>query len=132
MRVQPSYIESITTAPTMLLIKVTFFIMYLEIFRLKHWLKICSITGIVVVVAFYGSMTIITLVVTTPRRHESWLECDLAPRHQIALNISVPQSAFGLAFDLYILALPILGVWKLQMPKKRKAGIILVFFTASL
>lgn len=106
--------------------------MYLEIFRLRHWLKVCSILGIAVLIAFYGSMTIIAFVIATPRRHENWLECDLAPRHQIAVNTSVPQSAFGLVFDLYILALPILGVWRLQMPRKRKVGIILVFFTASL
>ena len=116
----------------MLFIKISFFIMYLEVFRLKRWLRICSLAGCIAVTVFYGSMEVVMLIATTPRRHESWLEAYLAPRHQIMLQINVPQSAAGAVFDVYILALPIIGVWNLQMPRKRKAGVILLFMTATL
>lgn len=46
-----------------------------------------------------------------------------------ARDLSVPQSAIGLALDLYIVIIPIIAVIKLQLPRRRKIGIVLIFMT---
>jgi hypothetical protein len=46
-----------------------------------------------------------------------------------SLALSVPQSVVGLAIDLYILILPIIALAQLQLPRRRKVGISLIFMT---
>ena len=106
--------------------------MYLDIFRLMRWLKICAIGGGVVTALFYGTLAVCLFIFTTPGPRQTWLEKTKDPNYRYHSSFGVPQSVVGLAIDLYILILPILGVMKLQMPNKRKIGIILVFTTASL
>ncbi|KAK0516328.1 hypothetical protein JMJ35_000931 [Cladonia borealis] len=123
----PLYLISILLAPTMLFTKVSFFIMYLDVFHLIRWLKISAYIGGIVTALFYGAMTVCSFVFgAAPPHHET--THDMA----ISLELSVPQSCVGLVIDLYILILPILGVTRLQMSIRRKVGVILVFLSAIL
>ena len=59
-----------------------------------------------------------------PRRGEIWFSgLDIA-RAQITVKSPVPQAAFGLAIDIYILVLPIIAVNQLQLPNRRKLDVI--------
>lgn len=129
---QPGYLWEVLAPPTMLFTKTTFFIMYLDIFHLMRWLKISAYIGGVVTVLFYGSMTVCLFIFSTPRRHETWLEQLQSSGQHLALAFSVPQSCVGLVIDLCILVLPIVGVIRLQMPTRRKVGVILVFMSATM
>ena len=114
----------------MLFTKATFFIMYLDIFHLMRWLKISAYIGGVFVILFYGSITVCLFISATPGRHETWTEQVQSPRQRLGLALGLAQACFGLVIDLYILVLPILGVTRLQMPTRRKVGIILIFMSA--
>ena len=51
---------------------------------------------------------------------------------RLDLALSVPQSIVGLVIDLAILILPIVAVTQLQLPRRRKIGVILIFMTGLL
>ena len=106
--------------------------MYRQIFRPMRWMRISALAGIFVTTVFYVSMTVCLLVFATPYKGETWLSHSNTSRERLNLKFSVPQSAVGLAIDLYILILPIAAVNKLQMAARRKLAIIIVFGTGLL
>ncbi len=127
--IQPLYLMSVIQPPTMLFIKVSFFIMYLDVFHLMRWLRISAYIGGVVTALFCGAMTVCMFILGTPAPHQTLVEHATTHDEAIILNFSVPQSCVGLVIDLYILILPILGVSRLQMSPRRKVGVILVFLS---
>lgn len=126
---KPSYLMGILPPPTMLFLKTTFFILYLQLFNPMRWLRLSAYIGITFTVMFYAGMTIALFIFTTPRQDETWLSHQFTHSEQLALAMSIPHSCVGLAVDVYILVLPIIAVSKLQMPARRKVGIILLFAT---
>ena len=116
----------------MLFLKLTFFIMYLDIFGPMRWLRICGYIGAIFTTLFYGSMTIALFIFATPGRGETWWSHTTTRGERLDLALSVPQSVVGLAIDIAILVLPIVAVMQLQLPKKRKFGVILIFMTGLL
>lgn len=46
--------------------------------------------------------------------------------------MNIPTSAFGVVIDLFILVLPIIAVLQLQLPTRRKIGVIVIFMTGLL
>jgi hypothetical protein len=45
------------------------------------------------------------------------------------VDTNIPAASIGLFLDLYILIVPIIGVWGLNMPLNRKIGVILTFLS---
>lgn len=129
---QPSLLISVLTPPTMLFLKDTFFIMYLQIFRPLRWVRICAYIGALFTTLFYISMTVAVSIFSIPGPGETLFSHQATPREHLSLAMSVPQSAVGLAIDLYILVLPIVAVTQLQLSAKRKFGVILLFMTGLL
>ena len=127
--VQPLYLNAVLGPPTMLFTKVSFFIMYLDVFHLMRWLKISAYIGGLLTALFYGAMTVCSFIFA-PAPHQTRVENGMTHDQALSLDFSVPQSCVGLVIDLYILILPILGVLRLQMSTRRKVGVILVFLSA--
>ena len=124
---QASAFVIILCPATFLFIKLTFFLFYYQVFQPLRWLRISVYIGATLTIICYGAMTIAQLVFTTRKRGETWLE-HFVSREQYKANIlSVPLSAFGLAIDVVILALPIKAVIGLQLPIKRKIGVLSIF-----
>lgn len=48
------------------------------------------------------------------------------------LTLGYVMAAFNVLSDFYLLAIPIPVVWKLQLPLRRKVGVIAVFMTGFL
>lgn len=46
--------------------------------------------------------------------------------------LSITSGAVGLATDLFLFVLPLPAISGLDMPRKRKTGILLIFMTGSL
>lgn len=116
----------------MLFIKVTFFLLYLQLFGPMRWLRICAYIGAVFTVIFYFGMAVTQLIFSTPRHGETLLSHQNTHNEYLAIAMSVPQSAVGLAIDLYILILPIIAVSQLQLPIRKKVGVMLIFMTGLL
>lgn len=115
-----------------LFLKDSFFIMYLYIFKPLRWLRICAYTGIAITTAFYISVAVALLIFATPRHGETWPEHFFAKDEVRAIPVTVPTSSFGVVIDLVILVLPIIAVMQLQLPTRRKIGLLLVFMTGLL
>ena len=81
---------------------------------------------------FYISTTVGVLVLTIPRRGETWAEHLNTKENRRGLTVSVATSSFGLVIDLVILLLPIIAVMPLQLPTRRKIGVVCVFTTGLL
>lgn len=124
---QPTYLIIVLPPPTMLFIKVSFFILYLQLFHPMRWLRICAYIGAVFTALFYIAMTVALFISSTPRHGETWQEH--APQEQLLIKPLVAQSAVGLAIDLSILLLPTIAVSRLHLPPRQKIGVMLIFMT---
>ena len=87
-------------------------------------MRILSILGAVVTVVFYGALFITKAILITPHHGETWAEALLKSR---SLVLAVPQASVGLAINLYIMALPIIAISKLQLTAQKRLGINLIF-----
>lgn len=145
----PLYMLTVVFPLTMMFIKITFFFLYLQIFQPMRWLRICAYIGAVFTSLFYLAMTVVLFISSTPRPGETWfshlahqnhLTSDTAAPQavgdpavpQVAGDIGITQAVVGLAIDIYILVLPIIAVSRLQMPTRRRIGVMLIFLTGLL
>lgn len=116
-------------APVMFLIKLTLFLLYLHIFSRLRWLRYLVWVGIISTALFYGSMTIIYSVICTPSKGQSYLEAFLSPQCSKASDISLAAGLFNMFSDIYLLVIPIPAVWSLQLERRRKLGVLIIFAT---
>lgn len=131
-RFQPGYLTIVLPSPLMLVTKITFFLLYLQLFKPIKALRFCIYAGMIFTFGFYVSGTVAQFYFETPRRGETFVSHNLGPLAKKSLNLSVPLSAVGVVIDFYILILPIVAVLRLQLAKKRKVGLCLVFGTGSM
>ena len=97
------------------------------------WMRVCVYVGVAFLVAFYVGMSITTVILTTPSFGESWVDHIFSQReHNAQFEVSIPFAAVGFVFDVYLLLLPLGAVWKLQLPHRRKIGVMLIFMTGLL
>lgn len=126
-RAQTTAIRVFLTPLTFLFIKLTFFLLYFQVFRPLRWLRISVYIGATLTCAFYGATSITQIIFSTPKRGQTWLEHDFSREAGKARILSVPLSAVGLGIDLVLLVMPIAAVVGLKMPTKRKIGVIFIF-----
>jgi hypothetical protein len=69
---------------------------------------------------------IATLYFTTPAPGQSWQESFVSPRYRRAATMTIPIASGCLALDLYILVLPMVPIWKLQLSPKKNIGVCAV------
>lgn len=106
-------------------VKLTFFILYWNIFKPFRWLKFSIIGGALVVIGVYITLTLIRVVEASPRAGQTWLETD----RNACITLSIPSAAWTLVSDLFILLLPISGVLRLQLSPKKRVALLMVFMT---
>ena len=129
---QPTFLDTAITPPMLGLIKVSFFLLYLEIFWPMRWLRVCVYVGTTFNIAFYGAITITQIALSVPRHRETWALHEVSPLEMKAEQVAVPLAAGGLVIDIYLLILPIVAVMQLQLPRSRRVGFLLVFSTGVL
>lgn len=111
------------------IIKTTFFLMYLQLFRPLRWLRICAYVGLVITWCFYISAGVSQLAFTLPAPGQTWAETFASPRYLRAIELCVPTSSFSLVLDTYILVLPIIAISSLQLKGSKKIGAAAMFST---
>lgn len=84
-------------------------------------------TGGIVVTAGYAAFVLAEIIPATPGDGSTWLDKAYC---RLCIDTIVPAAAWGLASDIYILALPISAVARLQMDPKRKLGLLMVLMTS--
>ena len=78
---------------------------------------------------FYLAVEIFWLYYMTPRKGHTFASVAASPAELKVLILSIPVAAVGLGIDVYLLILPIMGVMHLQLPTRRKIGVVLIFMT---
>lgn len=125
-----AYITTMIVPVTFLFIKSSFFLLYLQLFSTIRWLKICSYIGLVVTnITYLTTMTVFIVIWGPPKGGESWFSWRSFPSTSELLRLSGSQASLGLIIDVYILAIPIIGVQKLRINRRKKIGIILTFLS---
>ena len=115
--------------PFIWIIKLSLFLLYLEIFTPYRWLKHAAWGGIIVTGLFYGSSSIIKLALCVPRGDENYIDAFSSRRCNKTKVLAIFGGVFNILSDLYLLVLPIPGTWKLQVPPRKKCAIMAVFMT---
>ena len=111
-----------------LFIKVTFFIIYWNIFKPSRWLRIGIVGGFLTFVIVYIPFIIASLVGAAPKPGHTWFQTYTEPRPDIiGIKLSIPIAAWRLVSDIYIIVLPISGVLQLQLSWQKKLGLSMCF-----
>lgn len=110
-------------------VKLTYFILYWNIFKPFRWLKLGIIGGAVVIIGIYIACTIAKLIEGAPSPGHTWRETSFASHNSIGQRLSVPLAAWGVVSDVFILLLPISGVLRLQLSPKKRFALLMVFMT---
>ena len=118
--------------PTLGIIKLTFFLLYLELFRPIKWLRYCAYIGATLSSSFYIAVTVAQFVFTTPKSGETWVDHILSGESSKGTSLTVLISAVGLVIDVYIFVVPLAAVSQLQLSPMRKLGVGLIFATGAL
>ena len=112
--------------------KLSLLVLYLEIFRPNVITRYFIYFGIAFVGLVYTSMLIAFAVLSIPKPGQSLLVSILSPDTAKDIPLGIVQGSVNIASDFYILTLPIPGVWNLQLPLKKRLGVIAIFMTGLL
>ena len=129
MSYQATCIITVLYGPTLWLIKGTFCLLYLQIFRPMRWLRINIYIGVTVLIVFYWSLSIALFVIDTPRPGETWTELELSPRFGDSAKTNVPMAVGGMIADVWLLILPLVAIYKLQLHQTRRIALTIMFST---
>jgi hypothetical protein len=114
---------------------VTFYILFLQVFRPKSAFKWNIYIGTAVTTVFYVVVTIILFHFTTLRPGQTFLENFqrfLHKKRSPVVDATLAMGYFNIISDVYILILPISAVYGLNLPTRRKIGLSLIFMAGIL
>ena len=97
-----------------------------------RWLRINIYIGAILLTIFYWSFTIALIVFASRDPRDSWVELSLSQRRVDSHKTNLPMAVGGLIIDIWLLVLPLVAVYRLQLHKTRKVALIIVFSTGSL
>lgn len=114
-------------------VKLTFFILYFDLFRVSRRIRIFVYIGIASIFTVYAGTTIVYGVSCFPTPGKTWLEAMSDPRCVApSQNVTYIVGSFGVISDFYILSLPIPLILRMQLPRKEKIGVCALFMTGFL
>ncbi|MCJ1380898.1 hypothetical protein MMC17_004007 [Xylographa soralifera] len=125
----PGYVFVVLQSPTLLFAKLSFYLLFYQIFKPKIAIRWAIYIGAFITTAFYFSTSICQFYFQTPGPGQTWIsKIDLDPNSPES-TVGIATSSFGIISDFYLLFLPMIGIWQLQMITRHKIGIMLVFAT---
>ncbi|KAL9577510.1 MAG: hypothetical protein Q9212_006315, partial [Teloschistes hypoglaucus] len=119
--------------PAIFVIKLSIFLLYLRLFAPNIRTRYLIYAGIV-----YNAITNIAIMVAfpaicAPRGKDNWISSlEKTSCHNPLEDLAVAAGVLNFASDVYILLLPVPMIWGLQLPMRRKIGLLTVFATGSL
>jgi len=126
-------VYTIVYGPTVFFIKVSILILYQRLFSLKRWMKILIYLGMGYIFLANAIATILFGALCAPRNGEPYI---IRYQRPICVdnvnNLALATSIVNLVSDIYLLALPLPLVLKLQLSNKKKTGLVAIFMTGIL
>lgn len=116
-------------------VRVAFLIFYLRIFKPIRHVRYMVWIGVGVVVTFCIAFVIIDIVACAPwpSEHGDWSAPSLIDRcERIAVDLITAASYMSVITDLYILIIPMHQLPSLNLSKRRKIGVGMLFLTGLL
>ena len=113
-------------------IKLSLFVLYLEVFGLLRWLRYGAYAGILITGFFYFATMIVFIVLCGPTDGQSqlsYLKALGSQKCNTSRSVVLAQGIVNTASDLYLIGLPLPALWSLQMPLKRKLGVSAMILT---
>ncbi|KAF1845154.1 uncharacterized protein K460DRAFT_405425 [Cucurbitaria berberidis CBS 394.84] len=124
---------------TVWLVKATLMFFILSAFKPIKWLRSLCWVGIITTFTFYATNFVIQVVSCRPRGGTDRVSflAGMASRQCAGSDaaiqkMSIATGIFGVISDFYILIIPLPAVAKLQIRKKRKLGVYLIFSSGAL
>ena len=130
-----SLVQNAVYGPLIWLIKLSVFFLYIEIFGRLRWIKIGAYLGATLSGLYYFGWFITFLVWCTPRETRSpkdYVHAWGSSRCTWMGPLLFITGAVNIVSDVYMMFLPLPAIWKLQLPKKKKIGISIVFLTGAM
>ncbi|KAL8650701.1 MAG: hypothetical protein Q9210_003672 [Variospora velana] len=115
--------------PFIWFIKLSVFLMYLQLFHPFPWARRMAWLGITVTGLFYFSVTVARIALCAPRGGDSYIEVFSTARCHSTKKVGLASGGFNVVSDVFLLALPVPCVWKLSLKRKQKMGVIAGFMT---
>ena len=115
------YLSFVLQPWILLFLKASFFILYFQLFGNLTWARISSWIGLTFVVLAHVAFGITSLFIANPHEMLSWA----TPSN----NMGVAIGCVGLVMDLAIFVIPYIAIAPLQLPRAKKIGVFLTFFT---
>jgi hypothetical protein len=112
--------------------KLSLLLLYLQIFRPNVRLRYCIYLTIGLISIFYSATFIAYAVLSIPRPGQSQLEAMLSVNTARDIPLGITQGVVNVITDFLIFCLPIPVVWKLQLPRRKKVGVLAMFMTGLL
>ena len=109
----------------MLFAKLALFLLYYRLFALHYWTKIAIYLGIITNGLWNVAFATACLILCVPWPGESWK----SPKCSRTLKMIEIFTAFNAVSDLYLFILPLPVLRSLQMPPRRKLGVVATFST---
>jgi uncharacterized membrane protein YidH (DUF202 family) len=132
MQKQVAWLSTIIALPASGFVKMSLFIQYYTLFKVKRYVRISVYIAGTLTAAFYSILTILYFATCSPRRGESMLQLMLSRRYLQFANMSLAVGIISMLLDWILLVLPITAVWRIQLSTARKIGVVLVFATGAL
>lgn len=105
---------------------------YYQIFSPNVRFRYCIYVSMGLLSVFYCGLFIAFAILMIPRPGQNLLAAFRSLNTAKSISLSVAQSVAGVAIDFFIFCLPIPVVWKLQLPPRRKIGVLAVFMSGLL
>ena len=129
---QKMAIQGIIGSLALFFAKLSLFLLFLRLFSPDRKLKCLVYLGIL----FSGALSLTSVVVSgalcSPRPGQPWNDLRVILRCSTERYFAVIQGVLNMLLDFYILYLPIPVLWKLQLPVRKRVGVIAVFMTGSM
>lgn len=117
---------------TILVVKLSLFLLYIRLFNISKRLCIMSWIGIVACLAFYPNFSTFGLTSCLPLDGESIFTSLLGERCNNVRAHGLWAVGFNIGIDLYLFLIPILAVARLQLPREKRLRLLGVFGFAAM
>jgi hypothetical protein len=129
---QQDYVTVIMVSPALGLIKMSLLIQYYTLFNMRRYIRVCVWVAAVIFGLFYVSLSITAFVLNSPWHGDSLLETIVSWHYLKFTEFAIPTGAIGVAFDWFLLILPMPAVWSLHLTLGKKVGIMVIFATGGM
>ena len=114
---------------TLLFTKLALLLLYYRLFAAHRWTRNATYLGMAAICSLYTASVVAHFFLCISRPGENWVSASYNSRCSGMEKTNIFVGGFNVLSDVYIFLLPLPVLWNLQMPYRRKIGILAIFCT---